>query len=151
MLTKRTARLENKNAGAAKEQCNKTLTSSQGVTVALTVTLTICYTTLYPMEKFHDANQPVTKKEFRVLEKEFRVLTSDFQEFADFVAENVALKKDIDASTEKILNSNDKLLHEVKAMREEQVAHSANHSDIAEDMQDIRKRLKQVEAHAGIC
>ena len=55
--------------------------------------------------KKKDLNQPVT--------------LGVFVEFVDFVGDNVAMKKDVEASTEKILASNDALMHEVKAMREE--------------------------------
>ena len=102
------------------------------------------------MKKQHDTNQSVTNKEFQTLQKEFRVLTSDFQEFAGFVAENVALKKDINASTEKILTSNDKLFHEVKAMREEQAAHTLRHDRVDETLEDHKHRIKHVEAQVSV-
>ena len=86
--------------------------------------------------KKKDLNQPVTM--------------GVFVEYVDFFNNNVAMKKDIDASTDKILTSNDQLMHEVKAMREEQSAHSGNHKDLVDDIQDLKQRTKRLEAHAGI-
>ena len=88
--------------------------------------------------KKKDLNQPVT--------------VADLIEFKDGIGDVVTdiVQKEVGSAKDAILASNDKLMHEVKAMREEQKAHSGNHKNITEDIQGLKKRMNRAEAHVGI-
>jgi len=77
------------------------------------------------------------------------------------VSENVAMKSDVDKRFDsiegnlanfksEILTAVDKVLKEVTTKREEDAAHTINHRDITDDIQDLKKRTTRMEAHAGI-
>ena len=94
-------------------------------------------------------------------------------ELGDFIVETVATKKELaslkdvvlktqfelerkmdgmkDEFTgmkDQVLTSNDKVAHELKAMREEQSSHSGNHRDITDTTLDHERRIKRLEARA---
>ncbi len=97
--------------------------------------------------KAKDLDQPVTIR--------------DFQEFTDFLVENVAMKKDIDAVETRlenkitefksdILDKVDAVFHEVKAMREEQSFKVGRDDRQDEEIVGIKERTSRLEARAGI-
>ena len=91
----------------------------------------------------------VTKNEFNnYTSKAFKTFATkeDLRE----LREEMPTKKEMQKIKSDILASNDKLMHEVKAMREEQHAHSLNHKDITEDIQDIKHRVMAVEQQVGL-
>ena len=80
------------------------------------------------------------------------VTVADLIEFKDGVGDVVTdiVQKEVGNAKDAILASNDKLMHEVKAMREEQRAHSGNHKDLTDEMRGLKQRMKRVEAQVGI-
>jgi len=61
-----------------------------------------------------------------------------------------ARKDDLHSFKDQILTAVDGVMHEVKAMREEQSAHAHRHDQVDEKINNHERRLKQVENHAGI-
>ena len=119
--------------------------------------------------KNKDLNQPATVGDFQELAQgigEIVVTKDEFNEYTGKAFKTFASKEDLQELREEmptkkemqkiksdILASNDKLMHEVKAMREEQHAHSLNHKDITEDIQDfknLKRRISAVEQHTGM-
>ena len=86
--------------------------------------------------KKKDLNQPVT--------------LGVFMEYVNFFSDNVAMKKDIDASTEKILSSNDKVIKNLDTVLTEQAAISGNLDQYRDEVKDHKQRIERLEAHAGI-
>lgn len=125
-----------------------------------------------------DLNQPVTKQEFQAHADDFKELKKDFQEFVSFAAETFVTKDDLKEFADKalktfstkedvrlivekyeerimekmdaVLVSNDGIAKEVKAMREEQVAHFGSHKRQDEEIVQVKRRLDKVEAQVGL-
>jgi len=91
----------------------------------------------------------VTKDEFKAYtDKAFKTFATK-EDLKDAI-KDLATKKELTQFRSEILTSVDAVLHEVKAMREEQSAHAGNHKDLVEDIQDHSQRIKKLESHASI-